>query len=151
MRDPRGHSFGHQEPAPAALDLARWQQSDEYLFGIDLFNHGYYWEAHECWESLWIACGRSGTTADFLKALIKLAAAGVKVREGRSEGVRRHARRAIELFHAVKVHHREPRVGGFDLERLLAIAESVASHPPAKPEGQSPVEVVFGFLLEPQL
>ena len=55
-----------------------WSQSHDYLLGCDLFNHGYYWEAHETWEGLWNACGRSGTTADFLKGLIKLAAAGVK-------------------------------------------------------------------------
>src|SRR5512147_3198710 len=66
-RDPAGHSFGHTPPEPAPLDPNNWQASRDYLFGCDLFNHGYYWEAHEVWEGLWKACGRSGTTADFLK------------------------------------------------------------------------------------
>ena len=39
----------------------------------------------------WHACGRSGRMADFLKALIALTAAGVKLREGRERGVRQHA------------------------------------------------------------
>lgn len=78
-----------------------WTQCDEYLRGIDLFNCGYYWEAHESWEHVWHACGRQGETADFLKGLIKLAAAGVKAREGRVIGVQRHATRAIELFRQV--------------------------------------------------
>ncbi|TGQ49534.1 DUF309 domain-containing protein, partial [Mesorhizobium sp. M1C.F.Ca.ET.210.01.1.1] len=26
-----------------------------FRWGIDLFNHGYYWEAHEAWEPLWHA------------------------------------------------------------------------------------------------
>ena len=48
----------------------------------DLLNHGFYWEAHEAWETLWHAAGRKGEIADFLKGLIKLAAAAVKAREG---------------------------------------------------------------------
>lgn len=46
-----------------------------YLRGIDLFNHGFYWESHEAWEAVWISAGRRGSVADFLKALIKVAAA----------------------------------------------------------------------------
>ena len=98
VSDPTGHMHGHEPPAPTPLDPAHWQQSETYLYGIDLFNHGYYWEAHEAWESLWHAAGRQGDVADFLKGLIKLAAAGVKSLEGNPTGVLRHARRGIELL-----------------------------------------------------
>jgi hypothetical protein len=98
MSDPRGHSFGWHEPAPQPLDEATYSDNAAYRYAIDLFNHGFYWEAHEVWESLWHAAGRHGTTADFLKGLIKLAAAGVKAREGKAAGVRQHAARAAELF-----------------------------------------------------
>ena len=59
-----------------------------------------YWEAHmKSWEQLyWHACGRQGESADFLKALIKLAAAGVKHREGKPAGVHSHAQRAAILW-----------------------------------------------------
>src|SRR3954453_23257011 len=87
--DPRGHSFGrHEQPLP--LDEASYRDNATYLYAIDLFNHGFYWEAHEAWEALWHAAGRWGSTANFLKGLIKLAAAGVKAREGRAAGVRQH-------------------------------------------------------------
>src|SRR5262249_41594058 len=72
--DPQGHSFGIRPGSHEAFRPEAWQLSENYLFGLDLFNHGYYWEAHEAWESLWHACGRRGLTADFLKGLIKLAA-----------------------------------------------------------------------------
>lgn len=85
--DPRGHSF--------AADRA---PSRDFRYGLELFNRGYYWEAHEVWESLWIAAGKRGPLATLLKGLIKLAAAGVKAREGNSRGVERHARRAAELL-----------------------------------------------------
>jgi uncharacterized protein len=98
VSDPRGHSHGRRAERPAPPDPGRWQSCRAYLRGVDLFNHGFYWEAHEAWEGLWHACGRTGPTADFLKGLIKLAAAGVKHLEGNSGGVRSHACRAAELW-----------------------------------------------------
>ena len=97
-RDPLGHSYGINAVAGEPLEPDRWEACAEYLYAVDLFNLGYYWEAHESWELLWQASGRRGTLADFLKGLIKLAAAGVKAREGRIGGVRRHAARAKQLF-----------------------------------------------------
>jgi hypothetical protein len=93
---------GQPHPASAALDPAHWQESDAYLYGVDLFNRGFYWEAHEAWESLWHAAGRQGVIASWLKALIKLAAAAVKLREGNAVGALRHARRSIELLREVR-------------------------------------------------
>ncbi len=52
IRDPAGHMHG-VEPEPAELHVEDWWNCTEYLWGIDLFNHGYYWEAHEVWEGLW--------------------------------------------------------------------------------------------------
>jgi hypothetical protein len=98
VSDPRGHMHGAAHETPPALDPAAWQDSDAYLYAADLFNHGFYWEAHEAWESLWHAAGRQGPIAAWLKALIKLAAACVKAREGNPAGVARHARRAQELL-----------------------------------------------------
>ena len=45
------------------------------------------------------AFGRAGTTGNFLKGLIHMAAAGVKARERRPQGIQRHAIRATELLH----------------------------------------------------
>jgi hypothetical protein len=97
VSDPRGHMHGHHATAPPALDPQRWEDSRAYRYGIDLFNHGFYWEAHEAWETLWHAAGRRGLVAIWLKALIKLAAAAVKLREGNAAGALRHAHRSLEL------------------------------------------------------
>lgn len=100
--------------------------------GIDLFNHGFYWEAHETWEQLWIKFGRSGREADFLKALIKLAAAGVKARECRPVGVQRHACRARDLFQLVLAMATENQpsiqMGGMNLQSLRDAADTIASN-----------------------
>ena len=95
---PQGHRFGQPEETVPAPDAETLEDNSHYRLGIDLFNHGYYWEAHDVWEQLWLAAGREGALADVLKGLIKLAAAGVKAREGNRNGVVKHARRASELF-----------------------------------------------------
>lgn len=91
-----GHMFGSPEEKIDAADGPAVQAT--HVWAMDLFNHGFYWEAHEAWEGLWHAFGRSGPKADFVKGLIKLSAAGVKAREGNATGVTRHARRAAELL-----------------------------------------------------
>lgn len=93
-------------------------------FAVDLFNHGYYWEAHEVWESEWNRAGRQGLWATCLKGLIKLAAAGVKFREKNPEGFRRHCLRALELLQPAR-HAWNPVEHGicpWDWDELLELA-----------------------------
>jgi hypothetical protein len=152
IRDPQGHSHGQRPETSEPLDPERWQQSRTYLRGLDLCNHGYYWEAHEAWEALWHAAGRTGTTADFLKGLIKLTAAGVKVREGRPGGVSSHAAGAAELFFqtAWVLGGERCRYCGLLLADLLAYAAQAGAIPAAEPGAALPaVEIVFPFVLRP--
>jgi hypothetical protein len=127
ISDPGGHQFGQAPEVPAPLDPALWHESQEYLWGLDLFNHGYYWEAHEAWEGLWHVAGRKGTLADFLKALIKLAAAGVKHLEGKPEGVRSHTSRAAAHLRDVarRLAADQERFLGFPLQALIELAEAI--------------------------
>jgi hypothetical protein len=129
IRDPAGHSYKVRLSEVVTADPADWRSCDLYREGVDLFNAGYYWEAHEAWEAVWVAAGRRGAGADFLKALIKLAAGGVKIREGTPAGARRHLRRALELFETVTQRSHTPDQLWFGLspkslsqscERLLA-------------------------------
>jgi predicted metal-dependent hydrolase len=115
-----------------------------FCYAVDLFNHGYYWEAHEEWERLWQAAGRRGPVADFLKGLIKLAAAGVKQLEGRPAGTRNHARRAAELFRGLLPEaDAAGQLAGLRLADLAAAAESLAASPPETPGGE------LGLFLQP--
>lgn len=75
--DPEGHSFGRHESA-VWYPPERWQDNAIYLFGVDLYNYGYWWEAHEAWESLWKQPQASPTTKKFLQGLIKISAAFLK-------------------------------------------------------------------------
>jgi hypothetical protein len=150
LSDARGHSFGVTPERPAAPDPDHWQDCRSYLRGVDLFNHGYYWEAHEVWEGLWHACGRTGQTACFLKGLIKLAAAGVKTREGRPQGVQSHARRATELFQqtAREIGGENPVYMGLRVDELVRFASDLVDHPTATRTGKG-VAGVFDFVVWP--
>lgn len=103
ISSPEGHSYQHRPMESPPLSRQNWQTHDAYLSGIDLWNFGYYWEAHEIWESAWQSTrvapiDKTLSLHTFLQALIKLAAAGVKRREGNATGTKRHLLRAIELF-----------------------------------------------------
>jgi len=76
--NPKGHSYGKPEPQPSAFRPEEWRQSEDYLFGIDLYNYAYWWECHEVFEGLWHATGHHTEQGNFFQALIQLAAANIK-------------------------------------------------------------------------
>lgn len=127
VSDPRGHTHGQSHARAQPLDPSHWQESEPYRYGVDLFNHGFYWEAHEAWESLWHVAGRDGVVASWLKGLIKLAAAAVKLREGNASGVERHARRSIELLNEVRgqLSPAQSTYAGIALARIEDIARHI--------------------------
>ncbi len=107
-QDPQGHSYdpsGAPEPKVPAVDPARWRESEAYLFGCDLYNHGYWWEAHEAWEGPWRSCRRNSIQFHFLQGLIQISARALKLRGGNREGV-------------IRLGERSARHMQFVLERL---------------------------------
>jgi uncharacterized protein len=144
-RSPQGHSFGS---TTIGKDPSGREKSVRFLRGVELFNAGYYWESHEVWEGLWHAEGRRGPTADVLKALIKLAAAGVKVREGRENGVRTHAGRAALLFASAAEQGGVHQLG-LNLHLWALRSWEMAQNPPRDPgPSDAPVSRVFAFQIE---
>jgi hypothetical protein len=116
--------------------------------GVELFNAGYYWEAHEVWEDLWHVERRTGPTAEVLKGLIKLAAAGVKVRERRESGVRTHCRRAAMSF-ALAAEQGGRHQLGLDLDVWARRCQLLADDPPGdQGPPDAPVTRVFNFRVE---
>lgn len=130
IRDPEGHRFGQPEPHVDHFDPAAWRDCEPFLHGVELFNAGFFWEAHEQWEAVWNAVGRQGIVADLLKGLIKLAAAGVKQLEGRPVGVTRHLNRAQDLF--ALVAKSEEALCGLSLSELGSLATEFQQQ--AKPQ-----------------
>ena len=92
---------GDGEPAAAPEGKTDWQRHPAFLWGLDLYNHGYPWEAHEVWETLWRQAPRPSAVRDLLQALIQCAAAVVHATAGRTAGQRRLAERALARLAAV--------------------------------------------------
>ncbi len=78
---PAAHVHGAYDDAALAF---RW--------GVDLYNHGFAWEAHEVWEARWRAA--RGADRALLQGLIQCAAACVKAQLGVPEVAAGIARRA---------------------------------------------------------
>lgn len=57
---------------------------DAYLYGVDLFNAGYFWECHEAFESIWLLLPRGGRVSTYLQGLIQYAAFLLKTGQGES-------------------------------------------------------------------
>lgn len=86
------------EKKVSPVEEETFNQNQFYLYSIDLFNHGYYWESHVWWEALWNEVGRTGPIGDTLKGLIKLAAAMVKFEMNQGDVADDHLNRAKELL-----------------------------------------------------
>jgi hypothetical protein len=101
---------------------------------------------------LWHACGRGGLVGDFLKGLIQLTAAGVKVRQGMPRGVAGLGQRAAELFRGVadRLGPGQRRFLGLEMARLEAFARELAEHlERAGPASAAPFERVLSLVLTP--
>lgn len=77
--DPDGHSYHQEDVYLPHFSAADWRDCEPYLYGVDLFNYGYWWEAHEALESVWLAAGQKSTLCGrFVQGLIQLAGAQLK-------------------------------------------------------------------------
>ncbi|MBU1307674.1 MAG: DUF309 domain-containing protein [Alphaproteobacteria bacterium] len=149
VRDPGGHSF-QQEIAPSAQISV--SPTDALQWGIDLFNHGYYWEAHEAWEPMWLAAKGRVQDRTLFKALIMLAATGVKIREGKWLAATRHAGRAARSLRQLSpgADTRLLDLIGITPDALAGLAEAAARFPVELPKhvvGRP--QPVFSFMLWP--
>ena len=150
-RDPEGHSYGAPEPKVQALDFDKWDACEDYLRGIDLFNAGYYWEAHEAWENVWNALGREGLEADLLKSLIKLAAVGIKIRQNYRQAGQSLAIQAAGHFRTIIAKRNEVLCAGLNLVELVAWCEQIETQiETMQGNPTKEVEIVFTQQLKTQ-
>ena len=120
VKDPRGHLYGQAQPeaSSSCRDLpASWAECVEYLYGVDLFNRAYLWEAHETWEMVWIAAGKTSDTAGFVQGLIQVSAALLRSHLGTPRGADNLMTRAGGRFDVI-----EDQMTGADQDRYLGIA-----------------------------
>ena len=74
-------------------------ENEDFLYALDLYNYGYFWEAHVFLEGLWHQVRKGDDPkAALFKGMIKLCAAGVKREQGMEKAALGHEKRAQELL-----------------------------------------------------
>jgi hypothetical protein len=81
---------------PAKVSNANWRDVLPYLYGFDLYASEYFWEAHEVWEPVWMACAPNSRDRQLLAGLIQLANACLKLEMDRIPAVRRLLKEAMQ-------------------------------------------------------
>jgi len=99
-----------------------WNDSTRYLYAIDLFNLGYYWEVHEVLEKLWLELGKKSAEGIFIQGLIQLAVALLKHSQGNSIGVERLSKKAFP-----RIKSQNGIYIGIDIQRLVREFNSYVS------------------------
>jgi uncharacterized protein len=116
----------------AYLPESSWAENGEYLWGADLYNAGFFWEAHEAWEGSWrAAAGRDPAQRAVLQGLIQCAAACLKAAAGDAQTCRRLAARGLTWLERARVD-RDGRAMGLRVARFVAEFRAfAAADPPA--------------------
>lgn len=120
---PEGYLYNKLEDKYKPIE--NYLDSEHYLYAIDLFNYGYYWETHEVLEGLWNSHNREGDIADFLKAIIRLSAAGVKVKQGQEKGIKEHSLAAQNIFKNIKNKNNNEVFLGINLNKLIEMIDNI--------------------------
>jgi len=124
-RDPAGHSHG-RAGEPDAGEAG-------FRHGVDLYNCGCWWEAHEAWEAVWLAAHDNPARHAAMQGLIQVANAHLKLEQANARAVIRLRGKYSALFNAAA--GLPPGALGFDLDGWRAAVdtyfdETLASDPP---------------------
>lgn len=92
--DATGELFAIARRAPALTEPHAWRDNEAYLTGHRLFRIGYFWEAHEVWEPVWMNARPNSAERHLIQGLIQLANAGLKLAMDRPRAAARLARMA---------------------------------------------------------
>ena len=109
--------------APPITRSDDWQANAAYLYGHDLLEAGFYWEAHEVWEEVWLNCPANSAEKVLLQLLIQRANAGLKRRMGRDKAARRldsEVQTLARELHGRLDGTRKPLMG-VDISQLIAL------------------------------
>lgn len=141
--DPRGHSYGTGAHKPPYRPPDRWRENDAYLFGVDLYNHGFLWEAHEAWESVWHPTKPDAVQAELLQGLIQCAAASLKIPMEQPAGLAKLAALGTGRLERVAESTSNPYMG-LDIASFVRAFRDFAASNPSSIDARPRIELDFG-------
>ncbi len=116
---------GITDRLPAKLEADEAAASVAFRYGIDLFNSGYFWEAHEIWEPVWMRLAPNSRERLAAQAFIQAANAFLKLATSRENAFQRVAGEAVRLGREACA--RGSVVLGVDVEAWLGALETFAA------------------------
>ncbi len=131
---PEGHSYGREEPKVKFSPPQEWKKNEAYLYGVDLYNHGFWWEAHEAWESVWLCTPKLDAYGQFLQSLIQYSAALLKMYGGNLNGFNKlyfEAKKRMDFCqsHLPKNHRHYMGLDLMDWSKSFEVFKDTVSRP----------------------
>jgi hypothetical protein len=129
--------------APRPTDPQAWRDNEAYLAGLRLYANGYYWEAHEVWEPVWMNASPNSQERELTQGLIQLANAALKLKMAQPAAAGR-------LAAIAEKHIREAALGaativmGVDLSVLVERSNAFASCLERKAGAATPIIPLIG-------
>lgn len=117
-------AFDAAQSAPIYTLDRQWRENATYLYGVALYNAGFFWEAHEVWEAVWMRAAGNSRERLLLQGLIQLSNGCLKVVMDR----RPAARRLLDIAHdkLTEASHGGAETMGVELEPLASAIRAFA-------------------------
>jgi hypothetical protein len=119
------HAEGRFAPICATAQLgmspAQLTQSEAFRTGLVYLRRGYFWEAHELFEPVWMALQAGSDDRRLVQALIQLANAQLKLKMQRPKA----AKRLCNMVRGLLATLTGTRVMGLELSQIRAQLEAV--------------------------
>ncbi|MEW5420527.1 DUF309 domain-containing protein [Amorphus sp. 3PC139-8] len=117
-RPESGDVFDIAEAAPDVTDPACWRDNEAWLAGFRLYRAGYFWEAHEVWEPVWMGARPNSAERALAQGVIQLANACLKLRMERPKAAARLVALAGECLADATSGGQAREVMGLDMVAL---------------------------------
>jgi len=122
------HTEGRFAPICATarqhMSPAQLAQSEAFCTGLYYFRSGYFWEAHELFEPVWMALEEGSDDRRFLQALIQLANAQLKIKMQRPKAAKRLCMMVRDLLTTLTA----TRLMGQEISQIVECLETVESN-----------------------
>ncbi len=124
---PDGHSYQMPE-TEIKFDPSAWQNSEQFLYGVDLINADFYWEAHEVFEGIWHTLARASHDGCMIQACILIAVSALHQRRGRFSTAAKVARNGLG-----KLNGLNGEKFGISIDELRKCFEDCVQEKPIQP------------------
>ncbi|UYV36721.1 DUF309 domain-containing protein [Rhodobacteraceae bacterium D3-12] len=99
------------ETARGSDGIAALERSEAWRTGWDWLRTGYYWEAHELFEAVWMALPQNSRERQMVQGLIQVANGQLKRKMGREKAVSKIIKRAEEHLRACSASGQDVLLG----------------------------------------